>query len=233
MNRKSLRKMFNIKDKRGDQDKMEAEEAVKMGFTESLACRWAQKMNKEREGEYIDYLKMKLGFEMLLINLSKLVLVYGVAILFHLLWQTLIMHGAYFAIRKTAFGLHASSSMICSLISVAMFVGIPYLCDHYIMMNNLEAGLIGLFSTLLLYRYAPADTDKFPLLGKERREKLRKTTTKSRLLIVLTALLIPSPTIKALLLMGILLQVLMILPITYKLLKRSYNNYENYDAENV
>ncbi|WP_310829842.1 accessory gene regulator B family protein [Paenibacillus pedocola] len=212
---------------------MEAEEAVKMGFTESLACRMAQRLNKEREGEYIDYLKMKLGFEMLLINLSKLVLVYGAAILFHLLWQTLIMHGAYFAIRKTAFGLHASSSMICSISSTAMFIGIPYLCEQYIRFNNIQVGIIGLLATLLLYRYAPADTDKFPLLGKERREKLRKTTTKSSLLIVLTALLIPSPTIKALLLMGILLQVLMILPITYKLLKRSYKNYENYDAENV
>lgn len=212
---------------------MKAEQAVKMGFTESLACRMAGKVNKEREGDYIDYLKMKLGFEMLLINLSKLVLVYGSAILFHLLWQTLIMHGAYFAIRKTAFGLHASSGMSCSLMSVTMFVGIPYLCEHYILLNNFEIGFIGLLSTLLLYRYAPADTDKFPLLGKARREKLRKTTTKSSLLIVLLALAVPSPTVKALLLLGVLLQVLMILPITYKLLKRSYNNYENFDAKNV
>lgn len=212
---------------------MEAEEAVKMGFTESLACRMAQRLNKEREGEYIDYLKMKLGFEMLLINLSKLVLVYGAAILFHLLWQTLIMHGAYFAIRKTAFGLHANNGIICTAVSTVFFVGLPYISQRYISPDNLEVSILGIISLALLSRYAPADTDKFPLIGKEKRAKLRRRTQYSTMLVVLIAWLCPSPTVKGLLMLGVLVQVIMVLPVTYKLLKRSYNNYENYDAKNV
>lgn len=212
---------------------MKVEQTVNMSFTESLASTMAERMNKERDGEYIDYLKMKLGLEMLLINLAKIGLVYGVALTFHLMWQTLIMHGAYFAIRRTAFGLHANNSIICSILSLALFIGIPFLSQNYIMLDNYMVGILGFIFTALLYRYAPADTDKFPLLGKERREKLRRITVTACLIIVLIALVCPSPVVKSLLMLGVMSQVIMVLPITYKLLKRSYNNYENYEAKNV
>lgn len=206
------------------------EETVnKMGLTESFASKLAMRINKERGGSRIDYLKMKLGIEMLVINLTKSFIVYGVAIAFHILLQTLILHAAYFAIRRVAFGLHANSSTICTIISVLAFVGTPILCQYIWFNNYLVIGL-GVILTLLLYRYAPADTDKYPLLGVERRNKMRKEAVITCIIIMIIALICPSPMIKSLLVCGVLIQVVAILPVSYKLLKRSFNNYEKYEA---
>lgn len=206
------------------------EETVnKMGLTESFASKLAMRINKERDGSRIDYLKMKLGIEMLVINLTKSFIVYGVAIAFHILLQTLILHAAYFAIRRVAFGLHANSSTICTIISVLAFVGTPILCQYIWFNNYLVIGL-GVILTLLLYRYAPADTDKYPLLGVERRNKMRKEAVITCIIIMIIALICPSPMIKSLLVCGVLIQVVAILPVSYKLLKRSFNNYEKYEA---
>ncbi|WP_254847956.1 MULTISPECIES: accessory gene regulator B family protein [Paenibacillus] len=206
--------------------------AVHISLTESLASKIALWINKEREGEHIQYLKMKLGIETLLINITKSVLVYGLALLLNMLMETLIVHATYYAVRRISFGLHASTSFRCSMISIILFVGLPYICS-YIMINNYMVLITGMISVVLLYRYAPADTDKFPLLGVERRKKLRKASVRTAAILTLIALLCPIHTVKTLMMAGMLLQIISILPVTYKILKRSVRNYEKYETDVV
>ena len=206
--------------------------AVHTSLTESLASKIALWINKERDGEHIRYLKMKLGIETLLINTMKSVLVYGLALLFNMLLETLIVHATYYAVRRISFGLHASTSFRCSMISVMLFVGLPYICS-YIMIGNDMVLITGLISAVLLYRYAPADTDKFPLLGAKRRKKLRMASVRTAVILTLIALLCPSHTVKTLMMTGMLLQIISILPVTYKILKRSVRNYEKYETDAV
>ncbi|WP_442603184.1 accessory gene regulator B family protein [Paenibacillus sp. KN14-4R] len=205
------------------------DQVAHMSLTESFSSRMANWLNKERGGEHIDYLKMKLGLEMIFINLSKAIIVYGVAFTLHVFIQTVIVHITYFAIRRSAFGLHANSSMACNIMSVILFVGTPLLIE-YILLNNYVVAGLGVVCTTLLYRYAPADTDKYPILGEKKRRKLRKETVIASLIITCIALIIPSLVVKSLMIYGVLIQVCMVLPITYKLLKRSCNNYEKYEG---
>lgn len=209
---------------------MQDETVQRMGFIESLASRLAQRMNDERKGDHIDYLKMKLGIETILTNLSKGIIVYGVAIVLGLFLQTLILHIAYAALRRYSYGLHANSSTVCSIISIVLFVGTPVL-SQYIPFTSLMVIGCGLLFITLLYLYAPADTDKSPILGAERRRSLRNKSLVTCTVITVIALLYPDPFIKSLLMLGMALQIVMILPLTYKLFKRSVKNYEQYETE--
>lgn len=66
---------------------MQEESVQRIGIIESLASRMALWLNKERQGDHIDYLKMKLGIETILTNVSKGLVVYGTAILLGLFFK--------------------------------------------------------------------------------------------------------------------------------------------------
>lgn len=79
----------------------------------------------------------------------------------------------------------------------------------------------------LYYFYAPADTKKRPIIGETIRRKLRLQT-----LIILTFLLlliILIPQINKLIMYGVIIETVTILPVTYRILKEDYNNYEKYE----
>jgi accessory gene regulator B len=202
----------------------------RMGLIETLASRLAHWMNRERQGDHIDYLKMKLGIETILTNMTKGIIVYGVAIVLNLFLQTLILHIAYAALRKYSYGIHANSSTVCSIISIILFVGTPVL-SQYLPFNSLLVIGCGLLFLTLLYLYAPADTDKSPIIGGERRRSLRNKSLVTCSVITIIALLYPDPFIKSLLMLGMALQIVMILPLTYKLFRRSVKNYEQFETE--
>lgn len=195
-------------------------------FSNKVAL-WIQQRTDMGE---IEYLKIKLGAETILINATKGVVVYGLAIMLNVFLQTLILHSAYFAVRRVSFGLHAKSSINCTIISVVMFVVVPYFIQ-YVTIDNYFVLLLFLLCINCLYYFAPADTEKHPLIGGEKRRKLRNQSVVVCIILMVTALTVPILTIKILITAGVTLQVIHILPITYKLLQRSYDNYEKYETE--
>ncbi|WP_261772834.1 accessory gene regulator B family protein [Bacillus tropicus] len=209
---------------------MKEEVGIEVNLTEEIASKIALWANNNCKGGQIEYLKMKLGIETILINFSKAIFVYGMAILCGVLFQTFILHSAYFAVRRVSFGLHAKSSAHCTIISVILLVGMSLIAPYIVLSNYSILGLSLIF-ILCLYRYAPADTEKNPLIGLDRRRKLRKESIVTCLFIIFIALIVPNQMIKSLLVLGIALQIMFILPITYKLLKRGRNNYEKYEEE--
>lgn len=120
----------------------------------------------------IDILKFKLGLEIVLINVSKMITIYGLAVLFDIAGEVFIFHSAFMSIRTSAFGAHAVSSFRCTIISVLLFIGVPLLIiQHQV---NLWILLLFHFSTyMLLWRYAPGKTAKNYLGSKETQKKLK------------------------------------------------------------
>ena len=187
----------------------------------------AMKLSKRENLDHLEYLKIKLGLEVLLINLMKGSVVYGISIITGTFWPTFITHLSYFSLRRTAFGLHAKSSFVCSITSILLFNLIP------VMLQGVEVSDVVLFllSPLLvwlIYLYAPADTEKNPLTNAALRNKLRTQSVGTTILLLVIALLIPYPMPSVMIVLGVCWQVVSILPTTYKLLGRSYNNYEKF-----
>ncbi|WP_099221620.1 accessory gene regulator ArgB-like protein [Listeria costaricensis] len=198
----------------------------KVAFSERLADRI---ISKER---WIDdeegYLKVKYGLEIMIINGSKLAIVYGASLLFGLFFQTLLTHVGYLVLRRYSFGLHAKSSVACTIVSLAMFVAGPLLFQH-VPSNNLVVLIVFTIVLLCMIGYAPADTESLPLVGEQERKKLKRKAIISTVILMGVTVLIPVAEMKTLIMLGSVYQVLTIHPVTYKILKRRYRNYEIYE----
>lgn len=200
-------------------------------ISERLADRIVIKFNKSAKKEGLELAKMKLGLEVLFINISKLFIVFLIASYFNLLKESLFITLVFASIRRTAFGLHAKSSMMCTIITSMMFVAGPYV-SYYIKLDNYMVLVVFIIIIFCFYKYAPADTENHPILGERSRLKLRKETVLKSLFFMAIALIIKIQVIKVMIVLAMGFNVISILPITYKILNRRYNNYEKYEGTN-
>jgi len=194
----------------------------------TLAVSWASKLNRHVQRGDTDYKKMVLGMEILLHNIPKLVLLVAVALFFGILPQTAITWFSFACIRRYASGLHANNSIICTVMTLLMFAAVPYLLQG---IHFSERSLVLAFIpiVLALYRFAPADTAARPILGKKKRAKLKlKALAASGCLLALT-LVLRNESFYGLVAAGAIYAVITVLPISYMVLGRSFNNYEQYE----
>lgn len=196
---------------------------------EKIAESIVLKLNTHLNKEGLELQKMKLGIEILVINISKLIIIMSASIYFNLIKQTVFMIIIFAIMRRNAFGLHAKNSVVCTIMSLTMFVFGAYL-SSFIELNNYVVFIAFVIMSFLFYKYAPADTEKHPLLGKKLRNKLRRNSVISCILLMIIILLIHNIEIKTLSILAVSFEVISILPITYKILKRGCRNYEKYEG---
>jgi len=190
----------------------------------NLANRLNQYMGKSGP----EFTKLVLGMEVIIINVSKLIIIYLLAAALGVVVQTAIIQAGYVLIKRHSFGLHALNSTVCTVVSCLMFVITPLILSGF-GINNLTVLVVFIFIVMCLYLYAPADTKARPLVGVKLRAHLKKKAVFCGLVLMLITLLIPSYELKFLLTLGAVYQCLGILPITYKILKRSEKNYEKFE----
>ena len=152
-------------------------------FTERLAERITMRLNVKVKKEGVELAKMRLGLEILFININKLGIVFLIASHFNFLKESIFMMLVFASIRSGAFGLHAKRSVICTLITSAMFVAGPYI-SYRIQLNNYMVAVAFIIITFCFYKYAPADTENHPILGEKLRLKLRKETVLKSLVLL-------------------------------------------------
>ncbi|MBM5597610.1 accessory gene regulator ArgB-like protein [Listeria seeligeri] len=174
------------------------------------------------------YLKVKYGLEIILINVMKFAIVYGIALVTGVLLQTMTVHLSYLWLRRYSFGLHATKTLNCTLISLTMFVLTPWIFQNVLSNNWIVLGTFA-FILLNMFLFAPADTENLPLIGEGHRKKLKRKAIIGTLILTGITLLIPFAEMKTLIMIGSLFQVVSINPLTYKLLRRRYRNYEKYE----
>lgn len=203
---------------------------IQVSLMEILAEVITNKINFYLHKEGLELQKMKLGLEILLINISKFIIIFVIAARFNLLKESILMVLVFASIRRNAFGLHAKNSIVCTLVSLGIFVLGSYL-SYYLKFNNFTVFAVFTIVNILLYKYAPADTENHPLIGANLRKKRKKEAVITGLVLMIIALLFPNTIIKTLISLSAVSAVIVILPITYSLLKRSYRNYEQYERE--
>ena len=197
-------------------------------LSHNLAQSIAGRINHYAGKEGLEYTKMVFGLESFLINVSKLIIVYTFAILLGILPQTLITQGAFALLRRYSFGLHALKSTVCTIVSCCLFVFIPWLLPDAGIGN---ATVLAVFVPLIIifYMYAPADTKARPLVGVQLRARMKKRAVICVVILMVAALIIPNSNVKLLMTLGAVYQCVSVLPLTYKILRRSEKNYEQYE----
>lgn len=171
--------------------------------------------------------KLKYGLEGVYLTFTKTVILLTVAFLLGILKETLILVVLFNIIRFPAFGFHADSSHTCLIFSMFLFLGVPYLFLHFKL--SLVAEIIILSICMMSFLlYAPADTVKRPLINPKKRMIRKCSACLLAILYVMGYYFFPNPMIGQLLLSSLVLETIMIHPITYKLFHQPYRNYKHY-----
>lgn len=180
-------------------------------------------------GDYdeIKLAEIKYGLEGLYMLISKLIIIILLSILLGIVKEVLIFLLIYNFIRMPSFGLHATKSWICLLSSSIIFIGVPYLAKFLIIPIWLKVTL-GIALILLIYKNAPADTYKRPIVSKKRRQVYKFLSTLVAIIYVFTSLFVNNQFIANSFLLSLVVQSCMISPLVYKIFNLPYDNYKTY-----
>ncbi len=186
------------------------------------------KYQKINEG---DTLKLRYGLEGLYLTTTKTAIIFVLAFIFGIFKEMLILLLLFNIVRFTGFGFHAKKSWECLLVSILSFVMFPFLLlNLYINKNVLF--ITGILGTIYLFFYAPADTIKRPLPNKRKRVIRKIITVSTATIFTIIALFLNEYRFSLLLTDAVVLEDVMVSPITYKVFKQPYKNYVNYKRKN-
>ncbi|MBP3460797.1 MAG: accessory gene regulator B family protein [Bacilli bacterium] len=161
------------------------------------------------------------------LTISKMLFIIPMSIILNVFKEMIILLIFFNILREPGHGLHATKSWICLISSSLIFIGVPLICKTIIIPFNIKI-ILGIFGILLIYKYAPADTKKAPIIKKSRRDKYKFITTISCVLLAFLSLIIKDQLISNIIIFAIWIEVLLILPLTYKIFHLSYDNYKEY-----
>lgn len=170
---------------------------------------------------------IRYGLEGIYLTFTKIVVLFTLSLILDKFKNLLLLLLFYNVIRFSAFGLHAKKSSQCLIMSTVLFIGGIYLCD-YINIPLLLKSFLCIVCILLIARYAPADTEKRPLINKKKRQRFKIISLLSSMIFSILIVLFADSYISNYLLVGMIEATLMILPISYKLFNLSYDNYKKY-----
>lgn len=171
--------------------------------------------------------EIRYGLEGIYLSITKLIIIFLLAILLNILKEMIFMLIIFNILRTTGFGLHATKSWICLVSSSVIFLGGPLLAK-IIIINNLLKTILSITSVIFIYKYAPADTKKRPLIKEKKRNIYKFITTIKCIILNIFIIFIKNNIITNLIILGIYAEVIVILPKTYKLFNMPYDNYKNY-----
>ena len=170
--------------------------------------------------------KILYGLEGIYLTLTKLIIIFLLSFILGMIKEVLILLLLFNVIRYFGFGIHARKSIECLISSTLMFIVLPYIFLKLSLDKNVLL-IISSISLISLIFFAPADTPKRPFYNKKK-IMLRKIIT---LLIGITylilSLIIKDNTFIILLQLSILLEAIAVNPITYMIMRQTYNSGKN------
>ena len=149
------------------------------------------------------------------------------AILLKIFIPYLIFTAFYNIIRLPSFGIHAKKSYQCWISSIIFFIGLPYL-STILNLNIYVKQILLILSIIYITVYSPADTIKRPIVSQKRRLIYKYLSFTISLIYAFLCIYIKDQVISNSILLSLLLQCIIISPITYKVFGQPYNNYKEY-----
>lgn len=172
--------------------------------------------------------EIEYGLESLYLTYTKFIVLTGLAIILGIFKEYVILLVAYNVIRTFSFGLHATKSIYCLLSSLICFIGGVYVCEYLYIPLTIKI-LVSIFCVYCLIRYAPADTEKRPLINKKKREMYKVISVLLGCCYLVLICIFNKHIVSNYLLVGMVEAVIMIHPLIYKMFNLPFDNYKNYN----
>lgn len=184
--------------------------------------------NKDLSQRDID--KIRYGLEGLYLTITKLIFIIIVSIILGIWKETLLLILIFNGIRLTGFGVHAKRSIDCLISSTLFFILFPIICIK-LTIPLLVKIILFIPLTVLIGIFAPADTEKRPLINKKKRKIYKILSIIISIIYMTIAIVIKDNTLSNCFIFAIVIQIIIMLPITYKIFGVSYNNYKTYEVK--
>ena len=185
-------------------------------------------IDEERE------LVINFGVRLIFGELPKILILFIIGFLLSMGWQTLLLFFLIAPYRSFTGGIHLKTHLGCMITTSILYL-LPIILSKYILISDkiilyILAGLITIFSIIVIAKYAPADTENMPILSKK---EIKSKKIKAYIsLVVLLSIIIFNPykQFSYMIIYAIFLQNLTVLPISYKLTNNKHG-YEVYTEE--
>ena len=184
--------------------------------------------NKDLSQRDID--KIKYGLEGLYLSITKLIFIIIISIILGTWKETLLLILIFNVIRLTGFGVHAKRSIDCLISSTLFFILFPIICIKLTIPLIVKV-ILFIPLTVLIGIFAPADTEKRPLINKKKRKIYKILSIIISIIYMTIAIVIKDNTLSNCFIFAIVIQIIIMLPITYKIFGVSYNNYKTYEVK--
>lgn len=171
--------------------------------------------------------EIRYGLEATYLSFTKLSVILLITLFLGIFKEAILLLFFFNNLRLTAFGIHATKSWMCWIASSLLFIGFPYLCIYLDIPNFIHYIILGL-SVICFFLYAPADTKKRPLVRKNRRIKFKIFTVSIALIYLFIFLYTDNALIRNIISSSMLIESVLIHPLTYRVFKLPYKNYESY-----
>ena len=175
---------------------------------------------------------IRYGFELIIGELPKMLLIFLIAILLGKLKYFLISIAIVCPYRTFSGGIHLKTHLGCLISTFLLYLGNVFFCEWF-NFGNFYIKLISVifvyvFSIIMIILYAPADTDTVPILIKKDRKIAKIKSVIWITMILSLSFIIKDKTICNLCIFGVLFQTLTIMKLSYKIfnVKLGYLEYE-------
>lgn len=170
------------------------------------------------------------GLHIMFGEVPKLFIMAAIAGILGIFKWTIICFCLMLPYRTYSGGFHLKTHIGCIIGTSIMYTGNAFISQKFelpITTKIICASILLIFSIIMIYLYAPADTEDVPVVSKKERKKRRNIS-----FVIVTIMLVASAIIKHniisnILLVGVLLQTISITRLAYKLTNNKYG-YEEY-----
>lgn len=183
-------------------------------------------ISKNMECDNNKLLRLSYGLESIYLTITKLVLITLFSIILGVFKTYIVTLILFNIIRFFGFGFHADKSSTCFIFSSGLFVGLPYIFEKF-SFNIYLILIIEAIALFILLLYAPADTVKRPLPNSKKR-LFRKISTVLIAIIYIILTILLDCFMANTLCISLMIEAIMVSPITYKFFGQPYRNYLNY-----
>lgn len=173
-----------------------------------------------------DIEKIRYGLEGIYLTITKLIVILALSIIFNIFKEIVLVLVFLNIIRYPAFGVHADKSSVCLIASILLIFGLTLLISK-IYINNIIKIILCVICIINYLVFAPADTIKRPLTNAKKRKYRKIASVILSIIYSIAMFLINTKIISNTLLISLIIEAIMINPLTYKILKMPYNNYKN------
>lgn len=193
-------------------------------FADSLMP-FLEKYNKYTDKEKI---VVHYGLETLYVNISKAIIITFFSLFLGITLEMYCFIFIYGLLRTYMGGVHLKTSLGCTIFSGTIFI-LPTIISLNIDIFW-QLGLPILLTGLLIaYKYSPADTSRKPILNKDLRKRRKKISCILISIYIIIYILNFNIILNNFIVFAVLINSIIIHPITYKLMKQNYNNYLIYE----